>query len=152
MKRSITIFLTSIVIGFASTVWAGPAEEIAQIAGPRLKALEDGNLDAYIAAFADNAVFQSSLSPFRIEGKPAIRAYFANLFQMNPKRRVTPRPPVMRVYNDDLVVQNSYGDFHVTDEQGQVSTRFLRSSVIWARIDGRWQIVDQHTSRVPEAR
>ena len=74
-----------------SKLQAGPAEEVAQIAGPRVQALEDGNIDAYVTAYADNAVFQSSLSPFRIEGKEAIRAYFNQLVQLYPKRRIMPR-------------------------------------------------------------
>lgn len=46
--------------GLCAEVWAGPAEEVLQIADPRVKALEEGNLDAYMAAFADNAVFHSA--------------------------------------------------------------------------------------------
>jgi hypothetical protein len=61
-----------------------------------------------MAAFADNAVFHSALSPFRIEGKEAIRGYFVELFQLYPKRRVLPRQSAVRAYNDDLVIQNGY--------------------------------------------
>ena len=149
MKRSIAVLSSFILMGFAVGVWAGPAEEVAQIAGPRLQALQEGNLDAYTAAYADNAVFHSSLSPFRIEGKEAIRAYFAELFQVYPRRHVFPRQPITRAYNDDLVIQNSYNVLYLTDQKGQVSTYAVRTSVTWAKLGGRWQIVDQHTSRIP---
>jgi uncharacterized protein (TIGR02246 family) len=138
-------------MGFAAEVWAGPAEEVAQIAGPRLQAFQDGNLDAYVAAYADNAVVQSSLSPFRIEGKEPIRAYLAELFHIYPGRRVFIRQPLTRVYNDDLVIQNNYLVLYVTDQKGQVTALPLRSSVTWAKLGGRWQIVDTNTSRLPLA-
>lgn len=152
MKQASTTFFAVLLLGFAAASWAGPAEEVAQIAGPRLQALQQGDIEGYTAAFADNAVLQSSLSPFRLEGKEAIRAYFAQLFQLYPKRRITSRPPLVRVYNDDLVVQDSYGDFHVTNEQGETMTYFLRTSMTWAKLGGRWQLVDQHASRLPAQR
>ena len=151
MKRSIAVIAAAMLFGLGFEVQAGPAEEVAQIAGPRVQALEDGNIDVYVAAYADNAVFHSSLAAFRIEGKEAIRAYFNQLLQLYPKRRIMPRQPMMRAYNDDLVVQNGYGVLYLTDPKGQVTTVFTRSSVTWAKIGGRWQIVDQHTSRLPAA-
>jgi len=151
MKRSIAAIFTLILTGVCAGAWAGPAEEVAQIAGPRLQALQEGNLDAYVAAFADNAVFHSALSPFRIEGKEAIRTYFAELLQLYPKRRVLPRQSIVRAYNDDLVVQDGYVALSLTDQKGEVATYALRTSVIWAKIGGRWQIVDQDGSQLPVA-
>ena len=151
MKRLIVTLCILMLLGGVVEVWAGPAEEVAQIAGPRLQALQEGNLDAYVAAYADNAVFQSSLTAFRIEGKEAIRAYFAELFNLYPARRVFSRQPVIRAYNDDLVVQNGYAVLYLTDAKGQLLTYHTRSSVTWAKIGGRWLIVDQHTSRLPVA-
>ena len=149
MKRSIALLSTLVLVGLGVAAWAGPVEEVAQIAGPRLQAFQEGNLDAYTAAYADNAIIQSSLSPFRIEGKEAIRAYLTELFRIYPGRRVLLRQPVTRAYNDDMVIQNNYIVFYATDQKGQVAALSLRSSVTWAKIGGRWQIVDTHTSRLP---
>ena len=151
MKRLVARLFILVFTGICAEVWAGPAEEVLQIAGPRLKALEEGNVDAYMAAFADNAMFHSALSPFRIEGKEAIRGYFAELFQLYPKRRVLPRQSAVRAYNDDLVIQDSYLVLYWTDQKGQIATFATRNSVAWAKTGGRWQIVDQHVSRLPMA-
>jgi uncharacterized protein (TIGR02246 family) len=151
MNRFIAALFTLILVVFAGEIWAGPVEEVAQIAGPRLKAFQEGDVDAYTAAFADNAVFNSAFSAFRIEGKEAIRAHFTELFQMYPRRRAFARQQVMRVYNDDLVISTSYTVLNVTDQQGKVTAFQLRSSVAWAKLGGRWQVVDQHTSRLPVA-
>lgn len=151
MKRSISALCALMLVVLAAEIWAGPVEEVAQIAGPRLKAFQEGDLDAYTAAYADNAVVNSSSSAFRIEGKDAIRAYFTELFQTYPRRRVFARQQAMRAYNDDLVISNSYSVLNVTDQQGKVTAYHLRSSVAWAKLGGRWQVVDQHTSRLPVA-
>jgi len=151
MKRLIATLSTLILVSIAAEALAGPVEEVAQIAGPRLKAFQEGDLDAYTAALADNAVVNSSSSAFRIEGKEAIRAYFTELFQIYPRRRIFVRQSAMRAYNDDLVISNSYLALNVTDQQGKITAFQLRSSVAWAKLGGRWQIVDQHTSRLPVA-
>jgi uncharacterized protein (TIGR02246 family) len=150
MKKSIAGLSALFVIGVAAESWAGPAEEVAQIAAPRTQVFEEGTADAYSAVFADNAVLTSSLSAFRVEGKEAIRAYFAELFQLYPKRRLLVRQPATRAYNEDLVAQNSYSVLYLTDQKGQLIALQIRSSVIWGKISGRWQIVDQHVSRLPE--
>jgi uncharacterized protein (TIGR02246 family) len=151
MKRSIARLYAVILVGLAAEAWGGPIEEVSQIAGPRLQALQDGNLDAYTAAFADNAVVQTSLFPFRAEGKDAIRAQLTELFQLYPKRRVLVRQPSMRAYNDDLVVSNSYFVLYLTNQKGEVTNVTGRTSVTWAKLGGRWQIVDQHSARLPVA-
>jgi uncharacterized protein (TIGR02246 family) len=149
MRRLIAALSTLILIGLVVQAWAGPAEEVAQISGARLQAFEEGTPDTYSADFADNAVLTSSFSAFRIEGKAAIRSYIAELFQQYPKRRLFARHPAMRVYNDDLVVQDAYFALNMTNQKGDVAIFQLRSSVTWAKLGGRWQIVDQHVSRLP---
>jgi len=149
MKRSIATLCALISVVLAAEVWAGPVEEVAQIAGPRLKAFQEGDVDAYAAALADNAVVNSSSSAFRIEGKEAIRAHFTEFFQMFPRRRFLVRQPIMRAYNDDLVISNSYGAMNLTDQQGKLTAFHVRSVVVWSKLGGRWQIVDTHTSRLP---
>ena len=151
MNRTVAMLATVTLLGLSPALWAGPTEEVAEIAKPRTRMLEEGNLDAYMAAYADNAVFQSALSPFRIEGKEAIRAHLAQVIEQYPKRRILPRQPAMRAFGNDLVVQNGYAVLYLTDRDDEVRTVFTRSSFVWARIGGSWRIVDQHGSRLPTA-
>lgn len=151
MKRHVAALSALLFFGIAVEASAGPAEEVAQISGPRLQALVDGNADAYVAAYADNAVLQSSFSPFRIEGKEAIRVFFTEQFRLYTKRHVFIRQPSARAYNDDLVIQNGYAVLNWTNEKGEPKTYDTRYNAIWAKLGGRWQIVDQHFSRLPAA-
>src|SRR5262245_15314609 len=110
MMRSVQI-LAMVFCVAASSAWAGPAEEIAELNMKRGQAFSQGNAEAFTADFADNAVFTSSRSTFRVEGKNAIRAHFANLFQTYPQRQSSGRQVVTRFYaNDTVAVVNSYAD------------------------------------------
>jgi uncharacterized protein (TIGR02246 family) len=151
MTRHVALLLMVFLAAASARLWAGPAEEVVQLAAPRGQAFEEGNLNAFTADFADNAVLQSFLSPFRIEGKQAIRAHYAELFQQYPKRRSFVRQPALRIYGSDLVIQNAYSVAWFTDQGGRVNPAAIRYSIVWAKMDGRWQIVDQHVSRVPVA-
>ena len=84
--------------------WGGPAEEIAELNMKRGQAFSQGNAEAFVADLAENAVFISSRATFRIEGKPAIRAYFAGLFQTYPQRQSAGRQTMTRVFANDTVV------------------------------------------------
>jgi len=147
MKRILAAAALSFLI--ALPAWAGPAEEVAQVAGPRLKALMTGDVEAYVDAYADDATFHSSFSPFRVEGKEAIRAFFNQLVQMYPRRNVLLRQPVTHVYNDNLVIQNSYATLNWVNTRGEYEVYDTRGSTVWAKMEGKWRIVDQHISRLP---
>lgn len=149
MKRFIAETALVVLLGASAPCWAGPAEEVAQISAPRLKALFAGDVEAYVDAYADDAVFYSSFSSFRIEGKDAIRAFFSQLVQMYPKRNVLIRQPITRVYGDNVVIQYSYAVLNWTNAQGQYEVYDTRGSTTWTRIDGKWKIVEQHLSRLP---
>jgi uncharacterized protein (TIGR02246 family) len=149
MQRFLAVLSTLMLMGLVSVAWAGPAEEVAQISAARGQAFEEGNADAYAESLADNAMLTSSLSAFRIEGKAAIRAFYVEMFTLYPRRRVFTRQPAIRVYNDDLVVQDAYFVIDWTNQKGDVASIPLRSSATWAKIGGRWQMVDQHVSRTP---
>jgi len=149
MKAIVAAAVSALLMGFGIQGWAGPAEEVAQISAPRLKALFTGDIDGYVEAFADNAVLYSSFSPFRIEGKEAIRAFFNQLVQMYPRRNVQIRQPVSRVYNDNVVIQTSYATLNWVNAKGEYEIYDTRGSTVWTKVDGQWKIVDQHLSRLP---
>jgi uncharacterized protein (TIGR02246 family) len=104
---------------FIAEAWAGAAEEIAAIGQQRGAAFEKGDADAFAADFADNAVYTSSLQPYRIEGKPAIKDFFATLFEIWATRHGAARGASTRVYaNDTVVVSDGYTAINYTDKNG----------------------------------
>jgi len=146
------IYLVALLLPFGITpaAWAGAAEEVAAIGQQRGAAFEKGDIDAYMVAFADNAVFTPATQPFRLEGKAAIKEFFTTFFQTYPTRHGVGRQNSTRVYaNDTVVVSNGYIVLTLTDKSGTVSVYHLRSSTTWVKMGNEWQTVDGHNSRMP---
>ena len=148
MKTGLKVVAAAMLL-FNASAWAGPLEEVAEAAAKWAPSYAEGNLDAFMAPFADNAAYTSALAAFRSEGKGAIRALFATLFHRYPQRQALTRHIERRAYGDDLVVANAYQDQTYTDKNGNVVTSAVRATAVWARIGGKWQIVDTHVSKVP---
>lgn len=140
------IYLVAL-LGVSPAAWAGAAEEVAAIGQRSAAAFEKGDIDTYIAPFADNAVFTPSLQAFRVEGKAALKVYFTALFDTYPTRHIAGRQGSARVYaNDTVVVANAYFVLTLTDKSGNVRVHNLRVSTTWLKMDNEWRIVDQHIS------
>jgi uncharacterized protein (TIGR02246 family) len=142
------IYLVAL-LGFAPAARAGAAEEVAAIGQQTVAAFEKGDIDTFIAGWADNAVFTPSVQAFRVDGKAAIKSYFSALFETYPTRNVVFRQGSTRVYaNDTVVVTNAYSTLTLTDKSGNVSVHNLRNSTTWLKMENQWRIVDNHISEV----
>ncbi|HSB05044.1 MAG TPA: nuclear transport factor 2 family protein, partial [Thermodesulfobacteriota bacterium] len=84
----VTIIIGSLIMGVVPGTLAGPAEESAQLGDQWIKAFVEGNVEAMANLYARDASFWGFLSPFRDEGREAIRATFAGLFKIFTIRAV----------------------------------------------------------------
>jgi len=149
MKRALLGLLASSLL-VVTPAWADPVKEVAALGPPRAKAFMAGDVEGWTAAYADNAAWYSQFSPYRVDGKAAIRAYVADLFNRYPgPRNFLIYQPAFRAYGENLVVGNGYYQLTVTDKAGKVHTSHARYSITWAKLDGRWQIIDQHNAPMP---
>ena len=128
--------------------WAAAPEEIAKLREQYAQAFNAGDVEALGALFADDTQFFPALSPFRMDGKDAVRAYWVGLFQF-PTHTLVFRQPSTRVYGDTTAVDNGY--FHTTlvDAKGQATMTFGRYSTTYVKQGGKWVIVNLHGSRLP---
>ena len=150
MKRVTSVFALLLILAIATPAWAGPAEEVTDIINKRAQYFSEGNLDAWMATYADNANFLAARNPFRIEGKEAIRAFYTALFQNFPTRRTAARQLTLRAYgNDSTVVSNQYTQVNFVDKNGQATNLYLRNTITWVKMGGQWSIVDAHNSKLP---
>jgi uncharacterized protein (TIGR02246 family) len=142
------IYLVAL-LGVTPAAWAGAAEEVAATGQQVIAAFEKGDIDTFIAGWADNAVFTPSVQAFRVEGKAAIKSYYSALFETYPTRHVVFRQGSTRVYaNDTIAVTDAYSTLTLTDKSGNVSVHNLRNSTTWLKLDNQWRIVDNHISEV----
>jgi uncharacterized protein (TIGR02246 family) len=138
--------------GILPQAWAqaDPIKEVAAIYQKRGPALAKGDLDGFMAHVADNVVYTPGAAGFRIEGKAAMRRFFASLIQHYPTREFLVRQVSYRVYqNGTVVVRNHYQDGTSIDRNGYITRSSSRVTAVWIRIDGQWLLVEQHVSRVP---
>ena len=148
MAQRVCLALLILVLGLASMAWAQAEEEVARVIAERIKAFNEGNLQGFMATWADNAVWTPAGSPFRVEGKEAIQRAYAGFFQSFPTRVYVPRQRSIRVYGT-TVVSNTYFTLTLVDRAGKATTQHGRLSVTFVKLGDRWLSVDQHVSLVP---
>lgn len=149
------VFVLGMLLSVAPAVWAqaDPAKEVADIQAKRGQAFAKGDLDAFMENVADNVVFTAQRAGFRSEGKAQMRAFFASLVQNYPIRQNQARQVSSRVFlNGTVVVRNWYTNQTFFDRSGYMSTQMSRTSQTWVKSDGRWLLVDQHISQLPDSR
>ena len=130
------IYLVAL-LGVIPAAWAGAAEEVAATGQQVVAAFEKGDIDNFIAGWADNAVFTPSVQAFRVESKAAIKDYYNALFHTYPTRHVVFRQGSTRVYaNDTVVVTNAYSTLTLTDKSGNVSVHTSAT----AQYGSKWKI------------
>jgi uncharacterized protein (TIGR02246 family) len=150
MKPAAYTFALVSLLGVTPPGWCGPTEEIAEIGRQRAAAFDKGDVDAYTAAFADNAVVTPFWAPFRVEGIAAIKDHFATLFQTYPTRQGVARQATTRLYaNDTVAVTNSYGIANWTDQSGNTNVYYIRGTATWVKMGADWKIVESDASRLP---
>jgi uncharacterized protein (TIGR02246 family) len=118
LSNSIKLIIYLIaLLGVTQAAWAGAAEEVAAVGQQTVGAFEKGDIDTFIAGWADNAVFTPSVQAFRVEGKAAIKSYYSAIFETFPTRHVVFRQGSTRVYaNDTIVVTNAYSTLTLSDK------------------------------------
>ena len=149
MKKALVGLYASCLL-FVTPAWADPVKEVADLGPARAKSFNAGDVEGWTGAYADNASWYSQFSPYRIDGKAAIRTYFVDFFNRYPgPRNFFVYQPVSRAYGENLVVGDGYYQLTVTDKAGKAYTSHARYSVTWAKLNNRWQIVDQHNAPLP---
>jgi uncharacterized protein (TIGR02246 family) len=149
MQRLKYLLVLGLLIEACSGTKAGPAEEIAQLMQQLDETFNEGNLDAYMAPYADNAVFAPPNVPFWIEGKDALRAYYAGTMQTFPTHRVVARQPSIQIHDGRTAVVSRYNHATFIDKNGHITNFYLRQSYTWLKLGERWVIIEQHYSALP---
>jgi uncharacterized protein (TIGR02246 family) len=131
--------------------WAGAEDELAAVAGEQSEAFTRGDLERYLAVFADDAVLSPPGGPVpRIVGKSAMRTAMTAFFAAFPARQSVPREVMLRLYNNGSVaIRNELRDETLVDRDGKSTVQKTRFSQVLLKIVDRWLVVEQHNSRVP---
>ena len=106
------------------------------------------NPDKILSLYAKDAVLWGTISSTRRDDPVAIRDYFGNAYTNLPKLTVTFQAPYIRVYGNVAINTGSYTFSYVKD--AEIKTLPARYSFSYVKRNGRWLIVDHHSSGMPK--
>jgi uncharacterized protein (TIGR02246 family) len=144
-----SLLLASLLALFVPAVTvAGPKEDVAAATAAWVAAYDSRDPARITALYDPEAVFWGTSAKTVSASPPAIAEYFKDVGK-RPNARVTLGEQHIRVYGDAAINTGDYTFADVRD--GQPVTVPARFSFTYRLRDGRWMIVDHHSSRVPSA-
>ena len=113
-----------------------------------IKALNAGDLDAYLATVHDQELAFGPDSPFAREGKAATRQGLQTLLANHESITRTLINPQFRVIGTTgLAWGHVAANFKPKD--GPMHTTFTRYLFTYVKVEGKWLLVASHISRIP---
>ena len=146
MKIVVSVVL---FVAIATGAWAADKDDVAATTEQWGQAFAADDPSAVLALYDKDAVLWGTISPTRRETPDALREYFVGAFKALPGHRVAFGNQLIRVYGDTAINTGYYTFSYVKD--GQPASIPARYSFVYLKRDGRWLIVDHHSSAVPAA-
>jgi uncharacterized protein (TIGR02246 family) len=148
--RYLPVLFASLVLTLSSlTVQAGPAEDVAAATQAWADAFNAHDLEKILGLYDTEAVPWGTVSPTLRDTPATIRDYFKGLPNQPPQVQVALGEQRTRVYGDTAINTGLY-TFTIIQDGSPVPLP-ARFSFTYRRRDGRWLIVDHHSSSVPSA-
>lgn len=147
--RRLLILALVLILGVPVFATAGPKEEVAAATRAWKAAYDSRDPQKALALYDAKAVFWGTLSPTVRDTPDAILDYFKGM-PATPHNRVKLGEQRIRVYGH-IAINTGYYTFSVLrgDKRIDVPARF---SFTYRLRDGKWMIVDHHSSRMPKPR
>jgi uncharacterized protein (TIGR02246 family) len=147
MNRVLTLLMSLVILGGPSLVLAGPKEEVAAATQAWIDAMNSHDAERVVALYDPEGVLWGTISPTLRDSPAAIRDYFKVLATVPPEFKGSLGEQRIRVYGDIAINTGSYTFSSVRD--GKPTSLPARFSFVYRNRDGRWLIVDHHSSAVP---
>jgi uncharacterized protein (TIGR02246 family) len=107
------------------------------------------DIEGVVALYDSEAVLWGTRSPTLRDNPATVREYFNILRTVPPSYKAVLGEQRIRVYGDIAINTGTYTFSEVRD--GKEIIRPARFSFVYRNRNGRWLIVDHHSSAVPEA-
>ena len=146
MKQTLCALTVFLILGVPVFAAAGPKEEVFTATQAWAEAFNSRNPERVLALYDSEAVLWGTISPTLRDTPETIRDYFKGL-PGQPQGRVAIGEHRIRVYGNTAINTGYYTFSNVRD--GQPVTIPARFSFTYRQREGRWQIVDHHSSAVP---
>ncbi len=147
MKRSLVVLMSLLILAAPSVAFAGPKEDVGAATQAWIDAMNNHNPERVVALYDAEAVLWGTRSPTLRDTPATVRDYFKVLQTVPSSYKVVLGEQRIRIYGDLALNTGSYT--FSEDRDGKPVTRPARFSFVYRNRDGRWLIVDHHSSAVP---
>jgi uncharacterized protein (TIGR02246 family) len=154
MRLLVTVLLAALLSACASTGGTGidANEQVAAATRAWIDAMGSHDSERVVALYAPDAVLWGTTSPTIRDNPAAVRSYFDFLRTAPAFYKGVLGEQRIRVYGDTAVNSGTYTFVGpARDAAGNPISRPARFSFVYRKRDGRWLIVDHHSSAVPAA-
>ncbi len=149
MKHILLLVTAVVMLGVPALVPAGPKEDVAAATQAWIDAMNSHDPERVFALYDAEAVLWGTRSPTLRDNPTTVRDYFNILRTVDSSYKVVLGEQRIRVYGDMAINSGTYTFSEVRD--GKPTSRPARFSFVYRKHDGRWLIVDHHSSAVPSA-
>ena len=149
MQKTLVMLISFLMLAAPSVARAESKEDVAVTTQAWADAMTSHDVDRVLALYDSDAVLWGTRSPTLRDTPSALREYFNILRTVPPSYRAVLGEQRVRIYGDLAINTGTYTFSEVRD--GKEIARPARFSFVYRkRDDGRWLIVDHHSSAVPE--
>jgi uncharacterized protein (TIGR02246 family) len=148
MTKRILIVLLSLLFSFPAFAQKEKAPDVKEALAAWVAAVESGDADSIVDLYDPRAIMISTFAQKPMLSHGAMMKYYKKVVS-NPDIKIDVEEQHPRSFGNTAVNTGLY-TFHYT-EDGEPVTIPARFSFTYVLRDGKWMIVDHHSSRVPLA-
>ena len=147
MKMTVVTLTWLLILVAPSLPLAGPKEDVSAATQAWIDGMNSHNAELVVALYDAEAVLWGTRSSTLRDTPATVRDYFKILQTVPPSYKVVLAEQRVRIYGDIAINTGTYT--FSEDRDGKPITRPARFSFVYRNRDGRWLIVDHHSSAVP---
>jgi uncharacterized protein (TIGR02246 family) len=147
MKKTLVMLTLLLALVSPSLALAGPKEDVGAATQAWIDAMNSHNAERVVALYDSEAVLWGTRSSTLRDTPATVRDYFKVLQTVPSSYKVVLGEQRIRIYGDIAISTGTYT--FSEDRDGKPLTRPARFSFVYRSRDGRWLIVDHHSSAVP---
>lgn len=145
--KSTSLFFASLFF-FCVSAFASPSSEGSQTIEKWVHAINTGDVEGVINAFAPDAIFVGTTTKTLITRPEGIKSYFDRVFNTMSPVTVTIKEKSLTEVTDTVVVFTGLDSWKVT-LNGETREAAGRLTVVMTKRNNQWQIVNFHRSAAP---
>ena len=146
MNRILVMLASLLILGAPSLALAGPKEDVGAATQAWIDGMNSHNAERVVALYDPEAVLWGTRSSKLRDNPATVHDYFFS-GPFPPSYKVVLGEQRLRVYGDIAINTGTYT--FSEDREGKPINRPARFSFVYRNRDGRWLIVDHHSSAVP---